>query len=223
MARRSTWWAAVVTSLAVTIGACGSDQPGSQAESPAPTTAFTQTSFTPTPVETTAEPSPEPTEDESFDPIADTPSPTAAVLSTTDSGRALTLSDVFAAEGDWEESRYDIANRADVQGMGVTLSSCRDEYEARLELRLAHRFSKLTMNIGQANTSKSSDRALVVEVITNGKQQDERRIPFDRIQPFSINVHDINALEVRLWMEYGDGCDYDDGIIAVIEKMTVYG
>lgn len=134
----------------------------------------------------------------------------------------LTLADVFHAEGEWEESRYDVAKRREIQGIGTTLTSCGEYAAAELELRLAHSFSRLTMNVGQANTSKNSDQTLLVEIVANGRQMDTRRIPFDRIQGFSVNVKDVNALKLRFWIDEVN-CDYDASMIAVIENLTVYG
>ena len=59
----------------------------------------------------------------------------------------------------------------------------------------------LSMNVAQANDSPSSSNKIVVEVAANGKQQDSRQVPFDRIQPFDISVQDVNAAVVRLWID----------------------
>jgi hypothetical protein len=208
--------------VAVTVAAlAGSGCRGAPAK-PAPAAAPSATE-TPTPVETTSSPTPDATvSDEIADP-SDSESPSGpAVLATTVSGRSLTLSDVFSAEGEWEESRYDVGDRSEIQGIAARLRGCGEDEKAELELRLAHHFSRLTMNVGQANNSRSSDVSLVVAIVANGKQVDVRRVPFDRIQPFTVNVKDVNAVKLRFWIDDAQ-CEYGADIVAVIEKLTVSG
>lgn len=193
-----------------------SGDPQAQASAMTSPPAAPATTFTPTPDPTPTDLDPTPSDD-----IVVTPSG-SAVLATTASGRTLTLADVFHADGEWEESRYDIADRSEIQGIAVTLDGCGEDDGAELELRLAHHFTRLTMNVGQANNSRSSENVLAVEIVTNGKQHDTRQIPFDRLQPFSVNVADVNAVKLRFWID-DTSCEYDDGVLAVIEKLTVYG
>jgi hypothetical protein len=164
-----------------------------------------------------------PSDTGSTEPAGPTDTPSSGVLPPTASGRTLTLSDVFATVREWEESRYDVADRSEIQGIGTTLRDCGESYLAGLELRLAHRFTKLTMNVGQANDSPNSDRNVVVEILANEKQQDTRRIPFDRIQPFTVDVRDVNALKLRFWIDDADGCSYESRVVLVVEKLTVFG
>jgi hypothetical protein len=179
---------------------------------------------TPGPSETLSAPTETPTETPTESPAEEQPpaatSTGPVVLGSNASGRELKLADVFSADGTWEESRYDVATRRDIQGMGVTLDSCGEYAAAQLELRLAQNFKKLTLSVGQANNSPSSDQKLVVEIVANGRQLDIRRIPFDRIQPFTENVAGVNALKLRFWID-ADQCTGD--IVAVVEKLTVSG
>lgn len=201
---------------AALLAGCGSGKSPQAAPTDPPATTVSET---PSATET-----PEPTESPTQDVVEEPPteSPTGpVVLGSNASGRELKLADVFAAEGTWEESRYDVANRRDIQGMGVTLHYCGEDGAAQLELRLARNFKKLTMSVGEANDSPNSDQVLIVEIVANGRQQDSRRIPFDRIQPFSESVAGVNALKVRFWMD-GDKCTGED-IVAVVEKLTVSG
>lgn len=147
------------------------------------------------------------------------PSP-SGVIPADSSGKVLTLSDIFQFSGTWEESRYDIADKTQVPGLGVSIPYCRENSPAELELRLAHRFKTLTMNIGQANDSASSDLMLNVQIVANGSQQDSQRVPFDRIQAMKVDLTDVNALKIRLWLE-GSACN--QGAIAVISDLKVSG
>lgn len=211
-------WAA--TLAAVSLASCGGDKAPQAALTQPPPVVVTVT-VTPDPPETT---DPVETEDpvetdfEDEEPVSESPSG-PVVLGTNASGRELKLADVFSTKRDWEESRYDVASRRDIQGMGVSLNSCGDYYAAQLELRLARNFTTLTMNVGQANNSPSSDETLVVEIVANGRQQDFRRVPFDRIQSFKVSVRDVNALKLRFWIDEEE-CNGGQ-IVAVVEKLTV--
>src|SRR5215204_5703652 len=50
-----------------------------------------------------------------------------------DEGRKLTLNDFFMPAGNWEEQRYDLAEKKDVQGIATTESGCGDDYAQELE------------------------------------------------------------------------------------------
>lgn len=120
-----------------------------------------------------------------------------------------------------EQARFDLADQTDVPGMGVALNTCGTYNPAELELRLAHRFMHLSMNVAQANDSPSSSNKIVVEVTANGKQQDSRQVPFDRIQPFDISVQDVNAAVVRLWIDQASCVSGQNQVIAVVSKLRV--
>jgi hypothetical protein len=209
------------------LSACGGDRPsapGSALTTP-PAISYSSPEATPSLTESPSEsPSEIETESEepSEEPEGDVSPSGSVVLGSSASGRALTLGDIFGATLEWEETRYDIADRKDVQGIGVTLSYCGETSGGELELRLARNFTRLTLNVGQANNSPSSDDVLVAEIVANGRQKDIRRIPFDRIHKFDVNVKDVNALKVRLWIEDGDN-DCNDDVIGVVEKLTVFG
>jgi hypothetical protein len=223
MVRRDHRWRVLVSGLALTATACGGGGKPAASGAPTPTTESSSPSVSESPTET-LEPSDseEPTDVEESTPEETTTTSAPPVVPTNASGRALTLADVFGTEGEWEESRYDVATRTEVQGIGTQLNACGEDDAHEIELRLAHRFSRLTMNVGQANDSASSDETLVVQIVTNGKLEDTRRVPFDRIQQFAVNVKDVNALKLRFWIDEVE-CAYRDGIIAVIEKLTVFG
>jgi hypothetical protein len=148
---------------------------------------------------------------------------TPGPLETSVSGQPLGLSHVFEVVGQWTEDRYDIADRTEVRGIGVPVNTCGKGNSApSLELRLAHRFKTLSMNVGQANTSPSSDATLEVEIVANNQQVDSRSVPFDQIQPIEVSAQDVNPLMVRMWLEPASDC-YGDEVIAVIENLIVSG
>lgn len=88
-----------------------------------------------------------------------------------------------------------------------------------LELRLAGHFATLKMKVGQANSSKSSDDVLDVEVDANGKQQDIRKVPFNTQQSFTVPAAGVNALKIIMYID-PDKCD-PRGLTAVIEDLSV--
>jgi hypothetical protein len=91
-----------------------------------------------------------------------------------------------------------------------------------LELRLARRFAKMSMSVGQANNSPSSDAVLVVEVVANGEQVDLRRVPFDQLQPFELDVQDVNALKIHVWID-PETCRSSKEVVAVVENLVLSG
>jgi hypothetical protein len=133
-------------------------------------------------------------------------------------GRELGLNDMFSADDEWAEDRFDIADQAQIRGLGAEIS-CR-EAPIALELRLARQFEALQMNVGQANDSPSSDGAVVVEIQGNGKQLDIREISFDRIQPFDVSVSAMNAVKVLVSFQQ-ESCGSPDAAIAVISGLSV--
>lgn len=145
-----------------------------------------------------------------------------AVLRSGDTGRPLTLSDVFKSTDGWRDDRFDIANRSSLSGIGTEVTACYQDGAATLELRLAGEFNRLRMNIGQANTSGSSDQTLIAEVVSNGKQIDSRHIPFNTIQPFDEVVSGANALIIRVYLDQTE-CSKSStpSVIAVVQGLVV--
>lgn len=137
----------------------------------------------------------------------------------------LGLADAQAKVGEWEESRYEIADRSDVRGMGVPVTYCGDNSgvsNAMLEYRLANRFKTLSMSISQANSSKQSDQQLTVAVIANGSQLDIQTVPFNQVKPVQLPVLGVNALQIRLSLnEKVKNCGYGGGVTGVIEQLVV--
>jgi hypothetical protein len=126
---------------------------------------------------------------------------------------------MFFAGEMWREDRFDIADKAQIRGIGVEVG-CGNTPDV-LELRLARQFQTLNMNVGQSNDSASSDGSVIVEVLGNGKQLDIHEIPFDRIQPFEIPIDAVNALKIQVLFEK-ESCDYGrDTAIAVVSGLTV--
>ena len=140
----------------------------------------------------------------------------------------LSLSDLFAV-GDWKESQFDVADRfvdparrSEVRGLGVLIPSCGASYIKTLELRLPNRVSRLTMNVGQANSSPSISETLIVEVVANGRQVDLGRVPFGTIKSFDVDIGGVNALKLNFSLDQ-KGCQEPGGAIIVVEALTVTG
>jgi hypothetical protein len=145
------------------------------------------------------------------------------VLDEEDEGRQLGLDDYFNADDSvWQERRYDVADRQDVQGVGATIGSCSASgSQARgLELRLGNNFSELTFTAAQSNDSQRSDQNLVVEILANNEQRDIRSVPFNQIQDFTVDVEGVNALVIRLYLD--DAVDACQGsVLGVISDAMV--
>ena len=124
-------------------------------------------------------------------------------------GQRLGLDAFFEPAYVWEESRYDVADRGQVQGVSALVTSCSTPRQS-LEMRLENKFKQLKFSVGQSNDSASSKYNLVVAVVANGKQVDVRNIPFNAVQDFSLPVDGVNALEVSFARNLPTGgCDSD--------------
>jgi hypothetical protein len=212
--RVSPWALAMGTAAALSLVACASGAgrtPGAEEQSP--TSASTPDSAAPS-ASRSDQPNPAPSES-----ADEQGSSSPAVLPSGASGRSLRLADVFAVNGDWQDSRYGVAGASEVPGIGATLSGCGDTSSADLELRLGNRFDRLTMKVGQADTSATSDATMDAVVVVNGEQQDARHVPFDRIQPISVDVRNGNAVKLRFWQDTAK-C-VSGAITVVIQDLTV--
>ena len=137
----------------------------------------------------------------SVEPAAQSPSPTGPSVLNQASGRVLTLSDFFEPSDDWEENRFNIADKSQVQGIAAEISSCNRDAARLLELRLSNEYKTLTFSVGQANTSDASDQSLTVEVTGNNSQIDIRHVPFNKFQQFKEPVAGVNALQIRMYLD----------------------
>ena len=135
-------------------------------------------------------------------------------------GRELKLADIFKAEGEWTEQRYDVADRPGVFALGAPVQcSYSGVAGTSLELRLANRFSPLKFQVGQANNSASSDGELTVDVIANSTaKRDNRVIPFNKVQDFVVDVGGVGALKVLFSLP----CENNQGssVVAVVQGIT---
>lgn len=144
------------------------------------------------------------------------------VLDKKNGGRDLTMSDFFAAPDDWDDGHFDVAGQRDVAGISGPLSYCASDQGSHttLELRLANRFKKITMKVGQSDNSEQSDAVLNVRLIGNGKYIDSVKVPFNRNQSFSASVADVNALKIEVWIG-GDKCVSPEQVGAVLSGMRL--
>lgn len=137
-------------------------------------------------------------------------------------GRDLTMSDFFSAPDAWQDGRYDVAGERGLGGVSGPLSYCRtdqSEHET-LELRLANRFKKISMKIGQSDESEQSDAVLNVRLLGNGKYIDSVKVPFNKIDEFTVAVSDVNALKLEIWIG-GDKCDDGRAVGAVLSGLRL--
>ena len=139
-------------------------------------------------------------------------------MPTTKAGTVLGLSDFFEPSSSWVESRYEVADQADVLGISTEVTTSSEAQPEQLELRLANKFNQLDFVVGQANDSRSSSETLVVQVLGNDKQLDVQRVPFNTLQPISVTVTDVNAVKINLYLEPGGSLD---GVDAVISDIVV--
>jgi hypothetical protein len=134
----------------------------------------------------------------------------------------LGLADFFEPSSEWTESRFDVADKGQVQGISARIDSCYASNPQVLELRLSNKFTRLSFQVAQANSSKTSDGTLAVEVIGNGRQLDVRKIAFNTVQDFSVSVQGINATQIKFHLEQPTGGSCPSGrVIAVLYDAKV--
>ena len=198
-----------VLSLGVLLGtaACGGDALNPSA---------TASSSTTTAAETTTTSSAPTTTSVATTTTAASTSP-GGPLTTESAGRPLHLTDFFMPGSEWQEKRYDVADKSQVQGIGTTVASCGSYGARELELRLANNFHELTFTVGQANDSRASDQAVSVEVLANNAQVEIRSVPFNQLQQFTIPVTGVNALKIDLRLDEDvPKCGQTGSVIAVL-------
>lgn len=216
--------AAVLSSSLLLLTACGGSGGEDSGESkPAETVTVTQTAEAPAASEASSEQetesaqpsetSPPSSEEPSDSNASDTPSSSSApsddeddapILGEDQKGELLTLSNFFKPSEVWEENRYDVADQQDLTGIAGEIEQCGVETYSdpdELELRLANNFDTLTFSAGQANESPSSDQVLVVRVEGNGGQLDIKRVPFNEVSSFDLDVADVNSLVVQVYLD----------------------
>jgi hypothetical protein len=118
-------------------------------------------------------------------------------------GSILTLADFFSPSSDWNEGSFDVAGRNGIQGIMAKIGGCASFETQDLELRLADRYKTLTFQAGQANDSLQGDQTLVVDVKANDRQVLTYKIPFNRIQSFTIPVTAVNSLVISFHLDDG--------------------
>lgn len=209
--------AVVLTSTLLLLTACGGGG-GDEAESPE-TVFVTRTAEAPSPSEVSSDEqseSAQPSETASESPdseSSDVPSRSAQssdegddapILGAEQKGESLTLSNFFAHSDVWEENRYAVADLKDLTGIAGEIDGCGvDSYSdpEELELRLANNFDSLTFSAGQGNGSPSGDQVLVVRVEGNGGQLDIKRIPFNEVSSFDLDITDVNSLVIQAYLD----------------------
>jgi hypothetical protein len=133
----------------------------------------------------------------------------------------LGLADFFEPSSDWTESRFDVADKGQVQGVSARIDSCSTSNAEVLELRLSNKFTRLSFQVAQANSSKTSDGTLTVEVSGNGRQLDVRKIAFNTVQDFGVPVQGVNATQIKFHLETLNGNCPSGRVIAVLYDAKV--
>lgn len=160
------------------------------------------------------------TEGPAIDPDASTTA-TAGPLPPEAAGTTLKLANFFNVDETWTESRYDIADRRQEQGIGRRIDQCYSQNAPFLELRLANNFNTLKFEVGQSNASEGSDQILIVDVSGNNEQLDIRRVPFNKVQAFVIKVSGVNALRISFYLDsQADRCGRES-VEAVLHDAVV--
>ncbi|WP_223908162.1 NPCBM/NEW2 domain-containing protein [Actinomyces capricornis] len=122
------------------------------------------------------------------------PGSTKGAAPTLPTGKNLTRDDFFNPPDNSKQAPFDVAGEKH-EGIGVSaVGRGNDE----LELRLGNRYSRLTFNAGQADTSEASDTYLRVEIIANNATVSTTDVPFNEIKPFDVDVTNVNAAKIRL-------------------------
>lgn len=121
-----------------------------------------------------------------------------------------------------EDGRFNVAGQRNLAGISGPLRTCRSDQDEHvtLELRLANRFEKITMKIGQSDESEQSDAVLNVKLVGNGKYIDSVKVPFNQIDDFSAPVADVNALKIELWIG-GNDCYTGRTVGAVLSGLRL--
>jgi hypothetical protein len=128
----------------------------------------------------------------------------------------LGLADFFEPTYQWTESRFDVADKGQVQGISARIDSCNASNAEVLELRLSNKFTRLSFHVAQANSSKSSDAILTVEVTGNGRQLDVRKIAFNTVQDFGVPVQGVNATQIKFHLEQPTGRSCPGGQVTAV-------
>lgn len=201
--------ASVVSVLLVTplLTSCGSKVEPTSISTQQPVTVTVTTTSTVTetvtvsPTEAVAEPLVEPTPD--GDPTTATTKPV-----TPEPGQ-LKLADFFSPEG-WEENRYDVADKKQVLGIRTDLGpgcGSNNDGSQELELRLGASYSTLKFVVGQTRDSISSQRVMTVRVFADNDQVEIKKVAFNKVQPFTVDVARASAVRIRFTLDMrGDEC-----------------
>lgn len=185
MSRRALIFVASTMALAGCGGGAVQD-PG--AASPETVTATVTVTTTPSPTEP-EDPTPSPTDEPS-----ETTAEPAIELPSED--RELARDDFFNATSEWEDGRWNVANRSSEKGIGLLIRSGRT---AELELRLQNRYESLRFDAGQSNDSPSSECVSKVDIIVDGELRETREFGFNVIQEFGdVDVRDSNAVKLEV-------------------------
>lgn len=128
--------------------------------------------------------------------------------------RPLGLHDFFNVGQDWEEGRWNVATRSNLQGIAIAGNLMRPR---ELELRLQNQFSLLSFEAGQANDSISSECTTKIDIIVDGELRETREFGFNKIQDFpDIDVAGGNSVRIAVG---STGCS--DSVRVVLSNINV--
>lgn len=152
------------------------------------------------------------------------PSSEPASITTELAGTSLGLTDAHGVIGEWEEDRYEVVDRSDVEGLGVPVTSTIQSSSVQLEYRLANRFSTLSLTVAQANNSQDSNQDLTVRVLGNEEQIGIQKVAFNKVGRLELDITGVNALKLRLYLDEDKQRELGGGsasVIAVVEDLQV--
>lgn len=93
-------------------------------------------------------------------------------------------------------------------GIAGTANECHNETPdapSELEMRLANKFRRLTMTVGQGSDSAQSDADLTVRIFGNGKYIDSSRAKFFQTDKVDVDVTGMYAVKIQYWIS-GEKC-----------------
>lgn len=135
-------------------------------------------------------------------PVEASESTAGPAIDADDRGRPLPLDRFLQLNGQWHANQFAIADKTGIQGIATETTQCSEDGAPTLEVRLGNHFQEVNLRVGISNDgSESSDQRAVVQIIGNGSVLSVNRVPFNKIQPITVDVKNVNALKVRVHLD----------------------
>jgi hypothetical protein len=130
---------------------------------------------------------------------------------------SLTLDDAVAVEGQWSRGQEQVADSSFKDALRVQLDCTGDV--AVLEFELSPPRSRLTVQVGQANDSISSQAMLAVRATADGKVTTTASISFNQIQKFDLDIQGVRRLRLDFSAQECEAPS--SSLTAVVAALTV--